>query len=161
GDEIYSRPDAGLTGKTFGDALLQYEDCAVIGLRSNGTVRLNPPPETPIGTDDEVIAIAADDSVLAVAKPLAGAAHQNAIAARTGASYTIVSELLDDRDRQLAQVTKVDDVIVSEKVISLMVAQLSENPWLEQVFDDLFDAEGSEIYMRPAEEYLAAGGEAT
>ena len=32
GDEIYFRADPALAGETFGDALLAYEDCAVIGL---------------------------------------------------------------------------------------------------------------------------------
>ena len=39
----------------------------------------------------------------------------------------IVSEMLDDRNRELAQVTEVDDVIVSDKILSLVLAQLSEN----------------------------------
>jgi hypothetical protein len=53
----------------------------------------------------------------------------------------------------------VDDVIVSEKVISLMLAQISENPALTTVFTQLFSAEGSEIYLRPASEYLRSGAE--
>jgi voltage-gated potassium channel Kch len=71
----------------------------------------------------------------------------------------IVSEMLDDRNRQLAQVTEVDDVIVSDKILSLIMTQLSENADLEPVFADLLDAEGSEIYLRPVEEYVAIGGE--
>ena len=61
----------------------------------------------------------------------------------------------------LAQTYRNWELIVSDKVISLMVAQLSENPWLSGVFEDLFDADGSEVYMRPAEHYVAAGTEAT
>ena len=38
---------------------------------------------------------------------------------------------------KLAQVTKVDDVIVSEKVISLIAAQISENPDLAGVLGDI------------------------
>lgn len=101
------------------------------------------------------------DPQKADARTLVTLLHLRDIGAKTGADFTIVSELLDDRDRHLAQVTKVDDVIVSEKVISLMLAQLSENPWLSGVFGDLFDAEGSEVYMRPAEQYVAAGRPAT
>ena len=59
--------------------------------------------------------------------------------------FSIVSEMMDDRNRQLAQVTKVDDVIVSEKVISLIAAQISENPDLAGVLGDILDADGSEI----------------
>ncbi len=73
----------------------------------------------------------------------------------------VVSEMLDDRNRALAQVTEVDDVIVSDKIISLVLAQLSENPRLEAVFADLLDADGAEVYLRPAGEYVALGRETT
>ena len=35
--------------------------------------------------------------------------------------------MIDERNRQLAEVTRVDDVIVSDKIISLMLTQISEN----------------------------------
>ena len=65
--------------------------------------------------------------------------------------------MLDDRNRQLAEVTQVDDVIVSDQVISLLLTQISENRHLADVFADLFDAEGSELYLRPAEHYVQPG----
>jgi hypothetical protein len=71
----------------------------------------------------------------------------------------IVSEMLDDRNRELAQVTEVDDVIVSDKILSLVLTQISENPALDAVFADLLDADGSEIYMRPVQDYVAVGEE--
>jgi ion channel POLLUX/CASTOR len=39
----------------------------------------------------------------------------------------------------------------------LMLAQISENKHLKDVFADLFDPEGSEIYVKPAADYVAAG----
>jgi len=51
-------------------------------------------------------------------------------------------------------VTKVDDVIVSDRVLSLLLTQLSENEHLAGVFAELFAAEGSEIYLRPAADYV-------
>ena len=51
----------------------------------------------------------------------------------------------------LAEVTRADDFIVSDRLISLLLTQVSENKQLNAVFDDLFDAEGAEIYLRPAE----------
>jgi len=70
---------------------------------------------------------------------------------------SIVSEMLDDRNRELAQVTQVDDVIVSDQVLSLILAQISENPALGDVFADLLDADGSEIYLRPVSDYVDVG----
>lgn len=70
---------------------------------------------------------------------------------------SIVSEMLDDRNRALAQAAHVDDVIVSDEILSLILSQLSENERLEAVFQDLLDAEGSEIYLRPAADYVTDG----
>ena len=74
-----------------------------------------------------------------------------------GIDLNIVSEMLDDRNRELAEVTKADDFIVSDKLISLMLSQLSENRQLTDVFTTLFSSEGSEIYLRPAELYVTPG----
>jgi hypothetical protein len=51
----------------------------------------------------------------------------------------------------------VDDFIVSEHLISLMMAQLSENAELLGVFTDMFDPEGSEIYLKPMSNYVVTG----
>ena len=67
--------------------------------------------------------------------------------------------MVDERSRQLAEVTQVDDVIVSENVISLMFAQISQNRHLADVFTQLFSPEGSEIYLKPAGRYVAPGAE--
>jgi voltage-gated potassium channel Kch len=81
------------------------------------------------------------------------------IARQNGNAPTLTSEMLDDRNRQLAQVTRVDDVIVSDRILSLMLTQLSENERLAAVFGELFAAEGSEIYLRPAGDYVTLGRE--
>jgi voltage-gated potassium channel Kch len=273
GDEIYFRADPALVGKTFHDARQVYEECTVIGVRTPAGSRLNPPGDTVLDDDDEVIALAGDDSTLAVARasgatvdpaaidvsgtlpqqaqrvlilgwngrsasvvheldqylqpgsavtvvadhsgaraeiadrcgglrnltldfregnttarPMLDALdvggydsvivmcysdtltpqradartlvtllHLREIASRSGRVFSIVSEMLDDRNRRLAQVTKVDDVIVSEKMISLIAAQISESPHLADVLADILDAEGSEVYLRPAAHYLRLG----
>jgi voltage-gated potassium channel Kch len=74
-----------------------------------------------------------------------------------GERPSIVSEMLDDRNRALAQVAQVDDVIVSDEILSLILSQLSENDRLEAVFEDLLDADGAEIYLRPAQDYVLPG----
>ena len=277
GDEIYFRVDDRLVGRTFGDALFAYDDCSVIGLRSDGSVLLNPHPALPIEAGTELIAIAEDDARLADAAPFDGPVEERAIVAReptpaaaarvlvlgwnsrtpsviaefdkylpagssirvvadverarhsiareagelqnaevafdvgsttdrrtldtlgvdgydhvvvmcyseeldhqradartlvtllhlrdivatSGARLTITSEMLDDRNRELAQVTRVDDVIVSDRVLSLLLTQLSENEHLVAVFRELFAAQGSEIYLRPAADYVELGRDLT
>lgn len=67
----------------------------------------------------------------------------------------IVSEMIDVRNRNLAAVTRADDFVVSNKLVSLMLAQASENELMAQIFDELLDEDGSEIYMRPVTDYIA------
>jgi hypothetical protein len=83
--------------------------------------------------------------------------HLRDMEARLGERFSIVSEMLDDRNRELAEVTKADDFIVSDKLISLMLSQVSENKHLRAVFADLFDPAGSEIYLKPIAEYVEPG----
>ena len=83
--------------------------------------------------------------------------HLRAIAEETEQDLNIVSEIMDMRNRELAEVTKADDFIVSDKLLSLLMSQVSENKQLMRVFEDLFDADGSEIYLKPVSHYVKAG----
>jgi voltage-gated potassium channel Kch len=92
------------------------------------------------------------------AKTLVTLLHLRDIESKSGANrYSIVSEMLDVRNRELAEITQADDFIVSENLTSLLVAQVTENRDLRAVFDDIFDSDGSEIYLRPASDYVALG----
>src|SRR4030042_6291682 len=62
--------------------------------------------------------------------------------------------MLDIRNRSLAEVAKVNDFIVSDKILSLILTQVSENKLLNLVFKDLFDSDGSEIYIKKAYNYI-------
>jgi hypothetical protein len=91
------------------------------------------------------------------AKTLVTLLHLRDMAEKDETPFSIVSEMLDLRNRELAEATKVDDFIVSEHLISLMMAQLSENADLFEVFKDIFDPEGAEIYLKPVSDYVAVG----
>ena len=71
----------------------------------------------------------------------------------------LVTELLDARHVELAMIANPDDFVVSERLTSLMLAQLSENRDLGGVFADLFDAEGVELVLVPASRYVEDGVE--
>ncbi|MEA2622027.1 MAG: hypothetical protein QOH61_937 [Chloroflexota bacterium] len=272
GDEIYTMPVAELAGRTFGDALQAFESSTLIGLMQHGGApRLNPPMETVINQDDQIVVISHDDDTVKVSpgldpdasalteavprepraertlvlgwnwrahlivaeldnyvapgsevlivadsdtpadrvteldrvavnqrvtfqagdttdrrlldaldiprfhhviilsysdkldvqradgRTLVTLLHLRDIAEKTGHQYSIVSEMLDLRNRALAEVTRADDFIVSDRLVSLYLSQVAENKALAAVFADLFDAEGSEIYVRPAGEYVEAG----
>jgi voltage-gated potassium channel Kch len=67
---------------------------------------------------------------------------------------SVVSEMIDVRNRDLAEVTRAEDFVVSNKLVSLMLAQASENDTMAAIFAELLDEEGSEIYMRPVSDYV-------
>jgi voltage-gated potassium channel Kch len=274
GDEIYFKEEPALAGKTYGEALLAYDDSCVMGLRkADGTILMNPSMETRIAAGDRIFAISADDDTIrlsdaargtpdlgllrsngkpvkprpekclilgwnrsgttiiceldhyvakgsqvtvvadiygvdkqirlgcgrlknqkvvtqegdttdrtlldglnimdydhvivlaystlepqeADAKTLVTLLHLRDISERDETPFSIVSEMLDLRNRELAEVAQVDDFIVSEHLVSLMMSQLSENGELFDVFTDIFDPEGSEIYLKPAGDYVATG----
>ncbi|MBI5959965.1 MAG: NAD-binding protein, partial [Chloroflexi bacterium] len=83
--------------------------------------------------------------------------HLRDIGEKMGRSFSIVSEMLDVRNRELAEVTRADDFIVSDRLISLMLSQVSENRELMDVLLDLFDPDGAELYLKPAKEYVQVG----
>ena len=277
GDEIYFKSEPALAGKTFGQALLAYEDSCLMGLRkADGRILLSPPMETQIEPGDQIFALSADDDTIRIsnqtgeavspineavirsnrsalepqpekclilgwnrsgttivheldnyvargsqvtvvadiyniekqikaqggklknqtlvveegettdrdlldrlgvqdydhvivlaystvepqeadAKTLVTLLHLRDMAQKDETPFSIVSEMLDLRNRELAEATQVDDFIVSEHLISLMMAQLSENAELFGVFADIFDPEGAEIYLKPVSDYVTPG----
>lgn len=273
GDEIYFHKERGLAGKTFGDALLAFDKSAVIGFCSpDGASHLNPPMDTVLGADDELVVIAEDDSKIvaggniatpddsamstahrvpaapektlilgwnerapfvvremdqyvvngsaihavvapgradevreqlgelthatftvsegdttrrqlldaqmadardhvlvlcdtslsvhaADARTLVTLLHLRDIAQKSHRPFGLVTEMLDVRNIDLAQAARPDDFIVSDRLTSLLLSQLSENPRLEAVLADIFDADGSEIYLKPALDYVVESKE--
>ncbi len=282
GDEIYFKNETEIVGKTFGEALLMYEDSSVLGLRkANGKILFSPPMDSKIEHGDQIIALSEDDDTIhlsmyatslstgpslipinekairsgrqpqkphtekclilgwnrsgsiivreldnyvpkgslltivadiygiekqlkaqgiklknqklvvkegetadrallntlqvedydhvivlaystlesqeADAKTLVTLLHLRDMAGHDATPFSIVSEMLDIRNRELAEATQVDDFIVSEHLISLMMTQLSENPELFDVFNDIFDPKGSEIYLKPVSDYVVMG----
>lgn len=91
------------------------------------------------------------------AKTLVTLLHLREIGENSNSELNIVSEMLDDRNREIAEVTKANDFIVSDKLISLALSQLSENRILARVFDQLFTSEGSEVYLKRIDRYVRTG----
>jgi ion channel POLLUX/CASTOR len=112
---------------------------------------------------DQVVVLCYSDHLgtqAADARTLVTLLHTRDIIRQLGATPRIVSELLDDRNRVLAQVTNVDDVIVSGQIVSLITTQLSEDQRLGEVFDQLLRSGGCEIYLRPVDRYVDAASSA-
>ena len=69
----------------------------------------------------------------------------------------IVTELMYVSDEDLAKDDQPEDFIVSDRLISLLLAQISEEPTLEQVFSDLFDSSGTDVLLEPASAFGLGG----
>jgi len=120
--------------------------------------------ELDVGRFDRVIVMSdesAPDRARADARALVTLLHLRDIAKHNGAGFTIVTEILDEADRALASVAEVDDIVVSDQIMSYLLAQISENRDLAAIFAELLGAAGSEIYLRPVEEYVACDGPVT
>ncbi len=117
-----------------------------------------------VGSYDHILLLCYKDNLdlqEADAQTLITLLHLRNISELSNVDLSIVSEMLDVRNRQLAEVTKADDFIVSDKMISLLMSQVSENKHLMRVFEDLFNADGSEIYVKPAADYIKPGSTVT
>jgi voltage-gated potassium channel Kch len=91
------------------------------------------------------------------AKTLICLLHLRNISEKYSKDFSIVSEMLDIRNRELGVVAKADDFIVGDNMVSMMLSQLSENSELKKVYDILFEADGSEIYLKPVGGYVKTG----
>jgi voltage-gated potassium channel Kch len=111
-----------------------------------------------VETFDHVITLGYSDKMQAQeadAQTLITLIFLRELAKEKGESFSIVSEMLDPRNRKLAEVARADDFIVSAQLVSQMLAQMSENPDL--TYTELFEAEGSEIYLKDATDYVKPG----
>ncbi|VAW75844.1 hypothetical protein MNBD_GAMMA12-628 [hydrothermal vent metagenome] len=66
----------------------------------------------------------------------------------------LITEVLNSENKELISQTGVNDFIISNRFISNILAQISEEPDIKAVYDDLFEEDGSEIYLKPLSLYL-------
>ncbi len=79
------------------------------------------------------------------------------IADRSRSTRPIVAEILDVRNQALAQVARPDDFVISEQIISRLLAQVAEQKSLNQVFNYLFSPDQAEVYLKPIGNYVKIG----
>ncbi|MBN2729987.1 MAG: hypothetical protein JXR53_12250 [Bacteroidales bacterium] len=138
------------------DGLLTEIDFADI---TNGIV-LN---ELQFENYDYIIILAENgiDIQQADANTLVSLLHIREIVKRNNLDINIVSEMLDPHNMELARINQKNDFIVSEKLVSLLLTMISENKYLKPVIEDLLDADGSEIYFKPAMAYVKENQQVT
>jgi voltage-gated potassium channel Kch len=157
----YAEPGSQLTVLAeFGEPNLPTLQNLTTTIASGGTTSRDVLDRYVTPTLSQVIVLPYSDNLpvqKADARTLVTLLHLRDIVGDETGVTSIVTELLDDRNRALAEVAHVDDVIVSDQILSLMVSQLNDNRQLERVFTDLLDAGGAEIYLHPAEWYIGLG----
>jgi len=71
------------------------------------------------------------------------------------AGTRLISEIKNPRTKGLATIAQIGDFVVSEELVSSLLAQVAEAPALADLWEDLCDADGHEIYLKPAWRYVA------
>ena len=61
---------------------------------------------------------------------------------------------MDVRNRDLAEVTSADNVIIGERLVALGMTQIAENKDVLPVFVEFLSPGGPEIYLKPAQDYI-------
>ena len=113
-----------------------------------------------IGSFDHILVLGYNDELAPQAadtRTLVTLLHLRKIADVQEKHISVVSEMIDVRNRELAEVSKADDFVVSNKLVSLMLSQASENAYMSAIFGNLLDEKGQEIYLRPVEDYVVTG----
>ncbi|WP_404953959.1 CASTOR/POLLUX-related putative ion channel [Streptomyces sp. 147326] len=123
-----------------------YDSVIVIGEAATGTAAATDPGGT--DTDTET-----DDRTLVTLL------HLRAIGEAAQRELALTTEMSDDGNRLLAPARDGADFIVSGRLISLLMTQISESRYLADVFEELFRAEGNELYLKPAADYVRTGRE--
>jgi voltage-gated potassium channel Kch len=94
------------------------------------------------------------DIQLADATTMISLIHLRDIVRKTGRKLSIVSEIMDVRNRELVQVTSAEDVIISDQLIALALTQIAENKDVAPVFVELLTANQIEISIKPIRDYI-------
>lgn len=68
----------------------------------------------------------------------------------------LISEVADSNNIEVIQEVGVRDFLISNKFVSKIYAQASEEAEVLKAYDELFGAEGSEIYIKPLSLYLSS-----
>ena len=79
------------------------------------------------------------------------------IADKTDRHFAITTEMRSVDNQRLASQARVDDFVIGSNFASLLMAQISENPKMAPLVTDLLDESGSELYMKPAANYVSIG----
>lgn len=67
---------------------------------------------------------------------------------------SITSEMRRTVNQRLATQSRSDDFVIGSNIVNLLMTQIAENRELTALFEDILDEDGSELYMKPMENYV-------
>ena len=74
---------------------------------------------------------------------------------KTKHRVSITSEMRKTVNQRLATGSRGDDFVIGSNIVNLLMTQIAENRELTALFEDILDEDGSELYMKPIENYVA------
>lgn len=145
GDEIYFTRVPELDGVAYGDALLAFEGCSVLGwIRSDGVVELNPDPTAAFGPGYEVISVAEDDDKVT----FTGLAERPALAVDPSAPYEEPAQqivMIGWSDLGPGVVAELDEFLTPGSTLDLVVDPALAGSDIDALEPPLPDVEHCEI----------------
>lgn len=95
-----------------------------------------------------------DDEELSDSETLLSVLHLREIEKDRHLDIQIVIEIRKIANADNLQFASIDDFVVSNILSNKMLAQVSENRYLNPIFQELLSAEGCEIYLKPVSKYI-------
>ena len=68
----------------------------------------------------------------------------------------LITEVADSENIEVVQDTGVKDFLISNQFVSRIYAQVSEEPDVLNIYEDLFNEDGSEVYLKPLSLYFSS-----
>ena len=66
----------------------------------------------------------------------------------------LIAEILESRNRELITGTGVREFVISNRLVSMVMSQISEEQEMSTIYEDLFSEAGSEVYLKPLHFYI-------
>ena len=66
----------------------------------------------------------------------------------------LITQVMNSENQELITQTNVDDFLISNKIVTMIFAQISEEAGVRKVYSSIFQEAGSEIYLKPASLYF-------
>ena len=73
----------------------------------------------------------------------------------------VITELADGRYRSISTSTDARHMLVGSEIVARLLAQLSENPELLGLYEDLLGVGGPDLVLNSASEHIVRGGQAS